>query len=155
MKFVGKNDIEAPIETVFEEVSDFEGFQRSAVHRGVKVVRVDELTGHGPGMTWDVAFDLRGRRREMKLTLADYEPRSLMRFNAASQGVDAVCVIELLALSRTSTRLRMAIDLKPQNLSARLLVQSLKLAKSTLTKRLEKRLQDFGRSVEDRARRRA
>ncbi len=54
------------------------------------------------------------------------------------------------SLSRSRTRIMVALELKPQNLSARLLVQSLKLAKNSLTKKFKKRVGDYAKDMEDR-----
>ncbi|MGR3372468.1 MAG: SRPBCC family protein [Pseudooceanicola nanhaiensis] len=155
MKFVAKEDIEAPIDFVFDQVSDFEGFQRSAMRRGATITRKDDLPAQGVGMEWDARFVLRGRKREVTAKLTEYDPPNGLRFEGTSQGMEAACWIELIALSRTRTRLKLHLDLRPQNLSARLLVQSLKLAKANLTKRLQLRVADYAGTVEERARRRA
>ena len=47
------------------------------------------------------------------------------------------------------------LDIKPLNLSARLLVQSLKLAKTSLTKKYKLRVAEFARTLEERQRRSA
>ena len=57
---------------------------------------------------------------------------------------------DLVALSRSRTRIMVALDLKPQNLSARLLVQSLKLAKNALTKKFKKRVGDYAKDMDER-----
>ncbi len=155
MKFVGKDDIEAPIDYVFSQISDFDGFQRSAIRRGAEITRTDQLDAPAVGMSWDTAFDLRGRRRELSVTLVEFDCPNGMRFDAASAGLNVTCSIDLVALSRNRTRMKLDIELKPQNLSARLLVQSLKLAKANLTKRLNLRVADYASMVEERARRQA
>ena len=48
-----------------------------------------------------------------------------------------------------------ALEMSPLNLPARLLVQSLKLAKSTLSKRFKDRVADYARGLEDRLQRMA
>ncbi|MDF1855104.1 SRPBCC family protein [Pseudooceanicola sp.] len=155
MKFVAKEDIEAPIEFVFDDVSDFESFQRSAMRRGAEITRTDSLSEVGVGMSWDVAFDLRGRRREMAVKLVEFEKPTEMRFEAESPSLNVDCWIELIALSRKRTRIKLHLELKPQNLSARLLVQSLKLAKTNLTKRLQLKVADYASLVQDKSKRHA
>ena len=44
----------------------------------------------------------------------------------------------------------MSIELRPQNLSARLLVQSLKLARGSLNRKFDKRMAGFARDIEQR-----
>ncbi|MDG1354009.1 MAG: hypothetical protein P8P70_12775 [Sulfitobacter sp.] len=61
--------------------------------------------------------------------------------------------IELVALSKSRTRLMVSFDIKPLNLSARLLVQSLKLAKTSLTKKFKLRVAEFAKTLEDRHKR--
>ncbi len=155
MKFSTREDIEAPLEYVFSQVSDFAGLERSALRRGADVQRVDQLSVPGPGMIWDTAFDLRGKRRNARLELIQYDPPNGMRFSSGSAAMNGDLVLELVALSRGRTRLSLEAELLPQNLSARLLVQSLKLAKSNLTKRYEMRIATYARDLEDRYRRRS
>jgi len=155
MKFVAKDDIEAPIDFVFAQVSDFDAFERAATRRGARVRREDDLAAPGPGMCWSGDFELRGRRREVKITLADYDPPNGMRLEAESAGLHSECRVELIALSPQRTRLKLHLELKPQTLSARLLVQSLKLAKGNMTKRMNLKVADWGAGVAQKARRRA
>lgn len=150
MKFSSKEDIEAPIGEVFVMLSDFEVYERSAIRRGIEVQRVDETAPNAVGLSWDARFSLRGKLREVKLQLAEYDPPNIMRFEAVSQGLDSTLTLELLALSPRRTRMSVAMKLTPKTLSARLLMQSLKLAKSNLTKRFKLRVADYAKSVEER-----
>jgi hypothetical protein len=74
----------------------------------------------------------------------------MMRFIAASQGLDGLFSLDLIALSQRRTRMAVALELAPRTLSARLFLQSLKLAKSNLTKRFKLRVADYAKSMEDR-----
>lgn len=150
MQFSGKEDIEAPIENVFAVVSEFESFERSAIRRGVEVQRVADMNPVAAGMAWDTTFSLRGKPREMRVTLSEYAAPSLMRFDSNSKGINADCVIELLALSPRRTRLSVDIKLSAKTLAARLFLQSLKLARSNLNKRFKLRLADLAKDIERR-----
>jgi hypothetical protein len=66
----------------------------------------------------------------------------------ASNGLDGKTTVELVALSPQRTRLSVSIDLSAKSLSARLLLQSLKLAKSNLTNRFKKRVAEFSKGIE-------
>ncbi|MDB0052653.1 hypothetical protein N9F04_02835 [Ascidiaceihabitans sp.] len=69
---------------------------------------------------------------------------------SSTSGIDGTGQIELLALSRNRTRVSVVFELKPTNLPAQLLVQSLKLAKNSLTKRYKLRVAEYAKSIEDR-----
>ncbi|MEX0369057.1 MAG: SRPBCC family protein [Tateyamaria sp.] len=155
MKFSAREDVAAPIDKLFSALSDFEGFERQAMRRGADVQRIDPLTQPGVGMRWKAAFTMRGRRREMTLELVRYDVPNEMRFDLVSQGVTGTFAIELLALSRSRTRMSLALDIAPQTLSARLFVQSLKLAKSSLDKRFKLRVADYAKGLEERLQRSA
>lgn len=150
MKFRTKEDIEAPIDYVFGVVSDFEGFQRQALRRGAEVSRLDDLTMPGVGMGWDITFPFRGKRREMQVQLVDYDPPNKMLFESRMQGMGGTMLVDLMALSRSRTRMSLDVELIPEGLSARLLVQSIKLARGSLDKRFKLRVAEFGKNVEDR-----
>lgn len=150
MKFTTREDIEAPIDYVFGVVSDFDGFQRQAMRRGADVARRDSLEKPGKGMAWDIAFPFRGKRREMEVEMVEYAPSNHLVFDSRLTGLSGVLKVDLLALSRGRTRLELTIELQPQSLSAKLLVQSMKLAKGSLNKRFKVRVAEFAKTTEDR-----
>jgi hypothetical protein len=153
MKFSAKEDIEAPIEQVFALVSDFESLERAALRRGAEVQRTDSLRKPGVGMRWAAAFMARGRQRNLDIEMTEYESPNGMRFHSVAQGLETDMKVELVALSRGRTRLSVDLELKPKSISARLLVQSLKLARANLSKKFHLRMADYARDLEDRAKR--
>ncbi|MEL6595343.1 MAG: SRPBCC family protein [Pseudomonadota bacterium] len=150
MQFKASEDIEAPIEFVFQQVSDFERFERTALRRGADIVRTDALKVPGVGMSWQGRFVFRGKTREMRGTLTEYDPPNRQRFDARVGGLEVVFTIDLVALSRRRTRLLVASTLKPHNIPSRLLYQSLKLVKANMTKRMNTRLAEYAEELEDR-----
>ncbi|MBQ0803018.1 MAG: SRPBCC family protein [Sulfitobacter litoralis] len=150
MKFSTKEDIDAPIDAVFEMLCEFDQFERAAMRRGAEVQRVDQLAEPGAGMQWEAAFDMRGKRRALQVEMDRFERPTEMKLETRSQGLTGDMSFDLVALSRSRTRIMVALDLKPQNLSARLLVQSLKLAKNALTKKFKKRVGDYAKDMDER-----
>lgn len=150
MQFNSKEDIEAPIEAVFTAIQDFETFERGAMRRGAEVSRIDSLKNQGLGSAWAARFEMRGRRRDVEIKITHFERPSGYTASFQSQGMEGDFIIELVALSKNRTRMSISMELKPKTLSARLLVQSLKLAKTNLTKRFQMRVAEYSRDLEDR-----
>ncbi len=155
MKFSTNEDIEAPVDAVFEMLCDFESFERSAMRRGAEVQRVDQLPVPGVGMTWQATFELRGKRREMELEIVTFDRPNEIVLESTSPGMLGTTTFELIALSRSRTRVRVELEIKPLTLSSRLLVQSLKLAKNSLGKKFKLRVADYAKTIEERHQRRA
>lgn len=153
MKFSTREDIDAPIDHVFQAVTDFEAYERQALRRGADVKRLDD----GPvkvGSTWDVAFSFRGKERQVKATLAAMDPQGL-KVEAVSPNLEGETLVELVPLSPQRTRLAIGIDMRAKTLTARLMLQSLKLAKASLNQRFKKRVADFAEDTEARYKPRA
>ncbi len=150
MNFSAKEDIEAPIDFVFDQITDFPAFERSALRRGAEVQRMDNLKTAGPGMKWDATFTYRGREREVKLELLSMDRPSGIVVGSRSNMMGGQLVVDLVALSRGCTRMSVDLGITPKSLSARLLIQSLKLAKSKLNQRFRKRVANHAAEIEDR-----
>jgi hypothetical protein len=150
MKFSTREDVEVPIDQAFDLICDFDTYERSAMRRGAEVRRTDDLTNPGVGMKWQAAFKMRGKMRDIELEMTGYDQPNELCVLSSSNGIDGTGRIELVALSRNRTRVAVEFELKPTNISARLLVQSLKLAKSSLTKRYKLRVAEYAKSIEDR-----
>ncbi|TAG27300.1 MAG: SRPBCC family protein, partial [Rhodobacterales bacterium] len=66
------------------------------------------------------------------------------------QAIEGSSVLELLPMSPRRTRMRLVLDVRPKTLAARLFLNTLRLAKGRVQVRLEKRLQQMGRRIEER-----
>lgn len=150
MKLATREDISAPIDAVFEQLSDFDGFERIALRRGVEVVRVDSLSTPGPGMSWRAGFDYRGRTRKADIKLTDYYMPDRMQFEMHSSGIEMDLLIDLVAMSRGRTRMNLTVDAHPRTIPARLVIQSMKLARANVLGRFRKRVGEFAADIETR-----
>lgn len=151
MKFSTKEDIEASIEFVFDRCADHKSFERAAMRRGVDVVRT---AGDGPiakGSSWDVEFEFRGKSRKATIQITHVDMPNSINVYFESGGIEGDCEIELVALSPNRTRMGAEFELKPRTLAARLMLQSMKLARQNLIKRFKTRVADFAEDIEEKA----
>lgn len=150
MKFSSREDIEAPIADVFEMLSDFNLYERSAMRRGAEVRRTDAMTENGVGMAWDAKFVMRGKKRTIQTQLIAYDAPSAMVFDSTAKGLESRLTIDLVALSLNRTRMAVGLELTPKSIPARLFIQSLKLGKARLTSRFKLKVAQFAKDLEDR-----
>lgn len=148
MQVTGTEDVAAPIEHVFAELTAFDALERQAMRRGIDVRR--QFRGAEPtiGEGWESTFRFRGKERTAKIILPACDAPNMVQFEGASGGLETNTLIELVPLSPNRTRVNVVFKMTPKTLSARLLVQSLKLARSNINKRFKKRMTDFARGIE-------
>lgn len=149
MKFSTNEDIDAPIDAVFDMLCDFDAFERAAIRHGAEVQRVNDIGAPGVGMVWKAAFQMRGKPRQLELELVSFDRPNEIVLESTMPGMLGNTSFELISLSKTRTRARVILEIKPLSLSARLLVQSLKLAKNSLTKKYKLRVGEFAKTLED------
>lgn len=150
MKLNLQQDIAAPIDFVFEQFTDFQSLERAAMRRGAEVQRVDNLPSLAPGMAWDARFKMRGKQRDVKIEITEIERPNRIIVSSRSNSMGGQMVVELLSLSRQRTRVISALVLQPKTLTAKLLVQSMKLARKNIERRLRDRTVGFAKTVEER-----
>ncbi|AKO98282.1 Polyketide cyclase / dehydrase and lipid transport [Marinovum algicola DG 898] len=159
MQFTSQEDIEAPIDKVFAALSDFETMERQAMRRGVKVRRHGAPAGVGTdpeaSQRWTAGFKFRGREMEADIALLRILPPEALAFAGKAGGMETEMTIDLTALTPNRTRMNVQARLAPRTLSARLLVQSLKLAKARMTRKFSVRVAQFAKTIEGRARKAA
>lgn len=151
MEFTSKEDINATIEEVFAILSDVDAIERQALRRGIDVRRTSAHTAPGAGMSWNAVFQFRGRKRSTEITLSEFDAPNQMIFDSVTGGLEARFSVDLMQLSKAHTRVTTHAVLSPKTLSARLLVQSMKLAKAKINRKFAVRMAQFARDVEERA----
>ena len=150
MDFSTRYDIEAPIEFVWTQASNFTMLERQASRRGADVQRKDSLTTPGVGAEWNIRFQFRSKDREVNARITDFDPPNRYTVDSTSATIDGICVVDLVALSPKRTRLTVTLDLSAKSLGSRLMLQSLKMAKSGLNKRFEDRIASMASDIQDR-----
>lgn len=154
MEFSTREDIEAPLDRVFAQATDFDQIERQAMRRGAEVRRLSgDHAAPAVGMGWLASFRFRGKAREAEVTLVEYDPPNRMVYQTVIGGLEILSTIDFVALSRSRTRVGVKIELLPRTLSARLMVQSLKLAKGTIDKRFRVKMAEYATHLEDRLKR--
>lgn len=152
MKLTSRQDIEAPVAFVFAALKDFDAWERAALRRGADVTRTDKLREIMPGLSWLVKFAYRGKERRLALRLTHLEQPTLMGFSGTGTSLDGLAGIDLMELAARRTRLIVTVDLRPKTIGARVILQSLRLAKARLNRRFADRVGQLCSEIETRYR---
>lgn len=152
MKLTSRQDIEAPAAFVFAALKDFEAWERAALRRGADVARTDKLRDVVPGLSWLVKFGYRGKERRLSLRLTNLEQPTTIGFSGNGASLDGLAGFDLMELAARRTRLSVTLDLKPRTIGARLVLQSLRLAKTRLNRRFADRVAQVCTEIESRYR---
>ncbi len=150
MRFSTHSDMEIPIEQAFARLADFDAIERMALRRGADVTRLAAAGLVTAGTTWDTRLVLRGRKRRVMTKLIEFARPNLMQFEARSGAFEADFRVEFMALSRTRTRVGVTLDVRARTLTARLMMQSARLAKNRLNRRFKKRVAAYLLDMEKR-----
>ena len=152
MKLTTKQDIEAPAAFVAAQIADFDSWERAAMRRGADVSRTDKLAVPGVGMGWLTKFRYRGKDRQLALKLDRFATDGQYAFSATSPQTDGVMTLELVEMAAKRSRVFIMVEVMPKSFTAKLFVQSLKLAKGRVDKALATRSAQFAGEIEDRYR---
>lgn len=150
MQFVAKEDIDTPIDDMFAAISDFAGFERSAIRRGAEVERQGRIDAPDAGLSWKTSFHFRGAKRTVDLKLAEFNPPSTLRIAGVGSSLEGDMEVELIALSPRRTRMTVKAVLRARSLPGRLLLQSLKLGRGKIARKFKKRVSEFAQVADDR-----
>ena len=149
MNLSSKTDIEAPLGFVFASLADHAAWEREAAQRGVAVERPADMPLSGPGAGWMIRAPFRGKQVSILMRLDQVVPNERLVFSIQSKAIEGGVVLSLIALSPRRTRLHLTMDIKPKSIAARLLLNTLRLAKTRVQKRLDGRVAQMGRQILD------
>lgn len=151
MKLTAREDINAPIQAVFDQLIDARALEHGVMRRGIELKRSHSGDLLVQGEELSSRFKFRGRQRDVAATIRELRGPEHIVFDTRSGGMELASALNLVALSPTQTRIDLGVNLKPKTLSARLLVQSLKLTRNTVDRKMRHRFSEFARTLEDRA----
>lgn len=149
MQFSSVQDVNAPLDFVFQQLSDFDSYESYAMRIGADVKRTDQLNQKGAGLKWSIDGDFRGKRRKFDIQLTEYRPDNLLKFLVVASGIEATASMEAMALTRKQSRIKVTTVLTPKSISARLILQSAKLAKSSMNRKYNHRFWTYANYIEN------
>ena len=143
MKFSTTQDTELSSEQLFDALADFDRIERLLTRRGALVRRVDPAREPGAGMAWEIGFDWRARRREVRLDVTRFDRPEVIEVEGRSELFDIELKLTVIALTLCKARLQFEVKLRPRNMRARLLLQTAKLGKVQLDRKFALRIAEF------------
>ena len=151
MKLTAKTDLEAPLEYLHAYLCDHTIWAREAMmRRGVDIDRPDDMPLTGVGAGWRIKVPFRGRVRKILLRVDEIVQDQILAYSFEGQALVGTLVLETRALSARRSRLKVMIDVKPKTLSARLFLNTLRLARRKVEERMDKRVGQLGARIEER-----
>ena len=99
----------------------------------------------GPGTVWHLDVVSRGKEWPMAITLVDMEKSEQMRLRVTSDMVDADVTFVFADLPGKGSQVRAEIDLAPRTLTARVGLQTLRLARGKVEQRVQRALFALGK----------
>ena len=142
-------ELDAPAEYVFKRITDHADFEALLMGYGANIERLDDETSLNVGMKWAIDGNFRGKQRQVEVALTQLRENELVSYASVSKDVNASVDMKLEVLSPTQTRFSVDMTPKANTISARLILQSAKLARKTLEKRVNRRFADFCQRLED------
>lgn len=150
MKLTAKTDLDAPAGFVYACLADHASWERDAAQRGIEVQRPADMPLSGLGAGWLVKVPFRGQPVAVLLRLEQQVPPERLGFAMQSKAIEGDFVLNVIELSPRRTRLQLVMDVKARTIAARLLLNTLTLAKGRVQARVEKRVRQIGAMIQDR-----
>ncbi|KIT17730.1 SRPBCC family protein [Jannaschia aquimarina] len=147
MKFVATEDIRAPREEVWPHVADIDRWEGMIA---AKTKRLDRRPP-GPaavGTTWDARASIRDKDRDVTARLVRMDEPGRLTFETRTDGMEVTFDVMLEEKGPHMTRLSVVTEAKAKSLTARLLLQSAKLARGQMAKRYKARVAAFAARLE-------
>jgi hypothetical protein len=148
-------DVGAPRAMVWARFTDFANLEADLRDRGATLARIGGWTATAEGLEWRGDVMVHGKTRTLSAGVSRLESEVLCLIDSRIGGMVCSYAMRFVPLSTEATRVELALDLSADTLSARLVLQSLKLARGQVAQRLQATLARQGKAAETAYRRQA
>jgi uncharacterized membrane protein len=148
LKFKVADDVEAPVDWVWEGFTDFAAIEADIRARDTELSRVGDWKEAALGVAWRGSVPVRGKVRTIDARIAAFAPEERLLVESRIGGMACTYEVTFAPLTGGSTRVSVVLELKASTLSARLLLQTLKIARRKVIQRLDGAVVRQGQAVE-------
>jgi len=149
MELTTDYELDAPTDYVFKRITDHADFEALVMGYGANIERLDDLTDLSVGMKWAIDGNFRGKQRQVEVELTDVTENEFLGYKSQSKDLTADVKMSLLATTPNRTKFSISFAPTANTISARLILQSAKLARKTLQTRMDRRFADFCQRLEE------
>lgn len=142
------DDVEAPVDWVWQGFTDFGAIEADIRARDAELSRVGDWREAALGVAWRGSVPVRGKVRAIDARITAFLPGEQLVIDSQIGGMGCHYEVAFAPLSETETRVSVLLELKAATLSARLLLQTLKIARRKVIQRLEGAVVRQGQAVE-------
>jgi hypothetical protein len=147
MELSVSEDIDAPAAAVWDRVTDFSMAEDMAKGRGVELSRAGNWTQAAQGVEWRGKVTVRGKTRKITSRISHFAPEDTLVVDSTIGGMRTVYTVILVPLAPEVTRATATLEVSATTLTARLILQTMKLARGRLADRLQGLLRRQGKAA--------
>jgi hypothetical protein len=148
MKYKVSEDVDAPQAMVWARFTDFSGFEDDARGRGAAITRMGNWVDTAEGVEWRGDVTIRGKSRAVAAKVTRLVPQELCLIESRIGGMDCYYEMTFVPLSAEVTRVALMLELSADTLTARLVLQTMKLARGRVLQRLQGMIARQGNAAE-------
>lgn len=148
MQFRVSEDVAAPARRVWSGFSDFSMIEAEVRAGGAELSRVGDWSEARPGAKWQGVVLLRGKPRPIEAKVSEFVPQRRLAVRCRVDGMECSYEVALDPLEAVVTRVLVQLELSASTMSSRLVLQSMKVARGRVLRRVEGAVARQGREVE-------
>lgn len=153
MIFETREEVDVPRDFAFERFSDFTRYEQAARGYGADIRRVQGFTKVTEGVSWRGSAVIRGKTRGVEATVKRLARPETAQIETVVGGMNVVVDLDFDELAPEKTLVRATAKLKATTLGARLILQTVKLARKKIQAKIDSRLVALANQYEDEYRR--
>ncbi|MCC1492226.1 SRPBCC family protein [Cognatishimia sp. F0-27] len=148
MKFTSTTQIAAAPEHVFALLSDCDWIEARARNSGLDPKRVPPDAAFAVGTAWQMRSEVHGVVRDISVVVQDCTEPVRIGFLARAGGVEFVTALALAPHGTGGTVATVTVDVLAKSLSAKVLMQPMKVAKAQIARKLDARIAAYAAELE-------
>lgn len=148
MKLKVAEDVDAPLGFVYVRMADFTRLEEEIRGRGAELKRDGNWTQAAAGCGWKGNVTVRGKPRRIDASIGHMAENDTILVESKVGGMDCTYEMTFYEMAPEITRVSTVLELKPNTLSARLVIQTLKLARGRVLQKMTGSLVRRGNEIE-------
>ncbi len=148
MIFVAQDEVHVPQDYAFSHFSDFISYEATALSYGADIRRVDGFQQVSQGVAWRGTVPIRGKTVGVEAKVTNFDPSRQSQMVTQAGGMTVTVDLSFEEMEPEKTRVTARAELRANTLAARLIVQSVRLARGSLQRRIDSKLVALGSKFE-------